>query len=421
MILEDFSKRKQDFRTKKLKYFIDIFNKKLKYANKTQQNKLSSKEVKKKIFEINKKRDSIFQHYLLIEKELIEYIAILNAKNHYKNISINHVIDEINNDIIERLSYLQKKILDKLEEHKNEFEIKLYKYQIKKDKENTENLLKNYRNDLATFHNSELLLKEIQESLPKYKILEKECQKLEQINLYLKAKYNTIKIEQKCLYIILDKEKKGTNNKNNLYRNQSYIIKTKYKLKSNGEMINSSKLKQSSNSFVRNNSMILNKKNDINQKRNKKFFISQKSSNNSKIFFKKIDKNYFNIQRCTSAKPNERNNFDKIINEDNEYDSNKNKYIIKRLKELNYYAQLKNKEIEKSYSKEIEHQNNLKNLIQLCVEDLNNENKKNNNDNKNKNIYEEKIFILSYLYDNCINNGKNKELKNDYCMFVPKK
>ena len=62
MILEDFSKRKQDFRTKKLKYFIDIFNKKLKYANKTQQNKLSSKEVKKKIFEINKKRDSIFQH-----------------------------------------------------------------------------------------------------------------------------------------------------------------------------------------------------------------------------------------------------------------------------------------------------------------------------------------------------------------------
>ena len=88
---------------------------------------------------------------------------------------------------------------------------------------------------------------------------------------------------------------------------------------------------------------------------------------------------------------------------------------------MNYYAQLKNKEIEKSYSKEIEHQNNLKNLIQLCVEDLNNENKKNNNDNKNKNIYEEKIFILSYLYDNCINNGKNKELKNDYCMFVPKK
>ena len=102
MILEDFSKRKQDFRTKKLKYFIDIFNKKLKYANKTQQNKLSSKEVKKKIFEINKKRDSIFQHYLLIEKELIEYIAILNAKNHPKNISINHEIDEINNDIIER-------------------------------------------------------------------------------------------------------------------------------------------------------------------------------------------------------------------------------------------------------------------------------------------------------------------------------
>ena len=53
--------------------------------------------------------------------------------------------------------------------------------------------MKSYRNDLATFHNSELLLKEIQEYLPKYKILEKECQKLLAHNLVMPAYEQCVK------------------------------------------------------------------------------------------------------------------------------------------------------------------------------------------------------------------------------------
>ena len=47
MILGDFLKKKPDFRTKKLKFFQNIFIKKLKYDKKTRLNKSESKIIKK--------------------------------------------------------------------------------------------------------------------------------------------------------------------------------------------------------------------------------------------------------------------------------------------------------------------------------------------------------------------------------------
>ena len=71
--------------------------------------------------------------------------------------------------------------------------------------------------------------------------------------------------------------------------------------------------------------------------------------------------------------------------------------------------------------KEKKHKNNLKNLIELCVEDLNNIYKKEKNE-KIKNKIEEKIFIFAYIFDNCLKNGEVKELKRQYSMFIiPKK
>ena len=63
----------------------------------------------------------------------------------------------------------------------------------------------------------------------------------------------------------------------------------------------------------------------------------------------------------------------------------------------------------------------LKCLIELCVEDLNDK-YKNEKNTKIKKKLEEKIFILAYIFDNCLKNGEAKELKRQYSMFIiPKK
>ena len=107
------------------------------------------------------------------------------------------------------------------------------------------------------------------------------------------------------------------------------------------------------------------------------------------------------------------------------------------MKELNYNILKKYNEKYKLYSKEIETQNKIKNFIHLCVEDLNSiykseksgiikiqkeiksENNKKGNISQLKEI-ERKLFIFSYIYDNCLNNGEIKELKSQYSMFLPK-
>ena len=117
---------------------------------------------------------------------------------------------------------------------------------------------------------------------------------------------------------------------------------------------------------------------------------------------------------------NNRYNIDNVIEDNYENQSIKNQYIIKKLNELNYLVANKYKELSDFCAKEIKLQNSIRNLIQLCVEDLNNK-YKSEKKIKNKKSLEEKIFMLSYLYDNCLNNGELKELKNQYSIFVPKK
>jgi hypothetical protein len=253
------------------------------------------------------------------------------------------------------------------------------------------------------FKNTENIIEEIKKSLPEFKKLEKECNKLEQINFNLKVKYDAVKVEQECLYELLNnvKNKKG-NKKFTLHKNNSCIFSNKMKSLNNLEKINSFKIQNAEN------------------KKQEKLFISQNQSNYSKIFLNSNDNN-LTKNRCISAKINNRYNISKMINENDDKFSKLNKYSIKLLKELNYYAKIKCKELEELCAKEKKHKNNLKNLIELCVEDLNNIYKKEKNE-KIKNKIEEKIFIFAYIFDNCLKNGEVKELKRQYSMFIiPKK
>ena len=150
---------------------------------------------------------------------------------------------EVNDDILEKLEYFKKKRIKAEQEDKNELEVDLYKYQAKKEKERTKDLYNRYRKDLDIFKNTENIVEEIKKSLPEFKKLEKECIKLEQINFNLKVKYDALKIEQKCLYELLNKVKiKKDNKKFTLHRNNSCIFKYKTKILNNKEKINSSKI-----------------------------------------------------------------------------------------------------------------------------------------------------------------------------------
>jgi hypothetical protein len=405
---EDNFNQKQDFRTKQLEFFQNIFIKKLKYDNNIRHNKSESKEIKKYISEINKQKEKIYEHYFKVEKELLEYIALLQTKI-YPLKRNESDLKEMNENILNMLEYFKKKKLKVLQNDKNELEMVLYKYQSKKDKERTNNLHLKYKQDLNLFQSTEKLVKEITNLLPTFRKLEKECNKLEQINTNLRVKYDSIKVEQNCLYQILNKikyqkednkhENKKENKKYILLKNKSCIFKRRIKA------INKNKNNISNNSSL----------NSLNNKKNDKFFISQNYSNYNKIYLKK---NNLPKNRCSSAKIINRNNLNIIAENDEKIEFNNQ--ITESLKKLNYYANIKYKELQNLCAKEIKSQNNFRVLLELCVEDLNSENKAEKNEKFKENL-ENKIFILSYLYDNIFKNGEIKALKREYSMFLPKK
>ena len=405
---EDNFNQKQDFRTKQLEFFQNIFIKKLKYDNNIRHNKSESKEIKKYISEINKQKEKIYEHYFKVEKELLEYIALLQTKI-YPLKRNESDLKEMNENILNMLEYFKKKKLKVLQNDKNELEMVLYKYQSKKDKERTNNLHLKYKQDLNLFQSTEKLVKEITNLLPTFRKLEKECNKLEQINTNLRVKYDSIKVEQNCLYQILNKikyqkednkhENKKENKKYILLKNKSCIFKRRIKA------INKNKNNISNNSSL----------NSLNNKKNDKFFISQNYSNYNKIYLKK---NNWPKNRCSSAKIINRNNLNIIAENDEKIEFNNQ--ITESLKKLNYYANIKYKELQNLCAKEIKSQNNIRVLLELCVEDLNSENKAEKNEKFKENL-ENKIFILSYLYDNIFKNGEIKALKREYSMFLPKK
>ena len=198
-IIEDSFNQKQDFRMKLLENYQKIYNKKLKYDNDIRHNKSESKELKKYISEITTKKEKIYEHYFKVEKELLEYIALLQTRIYTLKKNESNLKD-LNDNIIDLLEYIQKKRLKVLQDDKNEFEMLLYKYQSKNDKEKSNNLRMKYKQDINLFQSTENLVKEITNLLPEFRKLEKECNKLEEINIFLRAKYDSMKIEQKCLY-----------------------------------------------------------------------------------------------------------------------------------------------------------------------------------------------------------------------------
>ena len=459
MLLESFSKRKQDYKMKKLKFFENVYEKKLKYDSKIKLNKSESKKIIKNIEEIDFKNEQIFKHYSKVEKELIEYIAELNVKNYRNEGTLTPELKLINEYNLKMLDILKKKRIKILEEKRSELEQIVDNYQIKEEKRRDNIIYDRIQRDYLVFRKLNEAKTEIEKLVPKFKYLEKEIEKVTNTNNELKRKYDYLKVENKCLLSLLER----LHNKNSKFLNNNSIILNKNSNKSktlknkmndsnyinnDNYNINDSKLFSYSSRLKDNNSLktikfslsnstiIPSDSNRIYVKRannnikdkliNNNIFISQKKSIYSNIINKKRDKN-----RCVSAKIITKNNNKSI-------DVDKNKFIIKLLKMLIYNIEQKYYEKHILYTKEMELKNKVRNLLNLCVEDLNilykeekyeilkAEKEKMKNKKSEINIFEninkieQKLFIFSYIYDNCLKNGEIKELKRQYSMFQQK-
>ena len=461
MLLESFSKRKQDYKMKKLKFFEKVFEKKLKYDSKIKLNKSESKKIIKNIEEIDFKNEQVFKHYSKAEKELIEYIAELNVKNYRNEGKITPELKRINEYNLKMLDILKKKRIRILEEKRNELEQIVDNYQIKEEKRRDNIIYDRIQRDYLVFRKLNEAKTEIEKLVPKFKYLEKEIEKVTNSNNELKRKYDYLKVENKCLYtllqrlnnknskylknngIILDNNSNKSKTLKNKMNNFNYIDNDNFNIDDSKICSYSSRLKDNNSlktiKFSLSNSTIIpSDSNRIYVKRtnnnikdkliNNNIFISQKKSIYSNIINKKRDKN-----RCVSAKTISKNNNKSI-------DVDKNKFIIKLLKMLIYNIEQKYYEKHILYTKEMELKNKVRNLLYLCVEDLNilykkekekyemlkTEKDKMKNKKSEINIFEninkieQKLFIFSYIYDNCLKNGEIKELKRQYSMFQQK-
>ena len=450
MLLEDFSKRKAEYKMKKLKYYSNIFKNKIKYDAKIKINKSESQKLIKNIEEIDKENEKIFQHYSKVEKELIEYIAKLNIKNDENEANLNSELKEMNENNLKMIDILKRKRVKILDEKRKELEQIVENYEKKETQKRDKKIYDRIDRDNLVFQKLGEAKQEMEKLVPKFQILEKDIDRISMINDELRRKYDNIKVENKCLRALIEKLHKKNinfNNNNNIINNpkifnQSMTFKNKnninyhneennndkhpytFRLKNNYINLFNSKKLIISNSFII--PSIYSSKNIIKNNSEKhlknNIFISQKKSMHNQIFKK---------NRCFSAK-----NIN-ISQDNNENNDSLNKYIIKLLKELIYNIKKKYNEKFILYTKEKEIQNKIRNLINLCVEDLNisykeekNEIKKFNKEKKEKieetkikkkddlknnlNNIEKKLFIFSYIYDNCLKNGEIKELKKQY-------
>ena len=465
MHFEDYLRKKQVDKIKQLKFFSNIFLKKLKYDSKIKLNKSESKKIIKNLDELDHKNEIIFKHYSKVEKELIEYIAQLNVNNYQNEGKLTPEIKQINEYNLKILDILKKKRIKILEQKRKELEQIIDNYQINEEIIRDNIIYDKVERDYLVFKKLNEAKREIEKLVPKFKYFEKEINSITKINNELKRKYNCLQIENKCLLSLLNKLNnkhiKILNNNsivmdNNININKSLILNSKkiknkskfpYNINENKKLLYTSRLKKNNSvksiKYSSNSANIASNSNRLCLKKNNSklrdkiiknnIFISQNKSIYSQIIDIKKNKN-----RCVSAKIIDKNN-----NED--LGVSKNKYIIKLLKILISTIEQKYNEKHILYTKELEIQNKIRNLINLCVEDLNllykeykgdkfeiiktQNDKKNKAKNKEKEIVqyennikkiEKQIFIFSYIYDSCLNNGEIKELKRQYSMFQQK-
>ena len=425
---EEIFRQKQFLKkNKKAARELALFNQKLDIKK---QKENINKKIKQSLIKKNKiniQNDLIFQHSINTENELIEYIASIKSRMYKNDLnSVNKNIKNIYLDIIKNINKFQEFKKEQFNITQKEIEAKTLEIFRIKEKQEKEILLNKIKENENVFQKMENEKNEIALIKDDFKhannVYDFHVNKFEELRLSKEVLIMENKGLEKLIKDLKNKQK-NLINKFNIKFNTNLNEKQIEKL---NEIDFSDLIEENNNNNKEENvyvtEEILNEKDfDENNSliENLKFNLN---NNNKEKNFNNKSKNLSNISIKTNANTNKTYlNLIEKIERNSDY---LNKIILSLTEE--------NKKIKNEFSSILfkhsminRNKNNLKILIEKCIEDINYEYKNLKekfkfNINKGlipKNIpklkkVENELYLLSYIHDNCLG-GKKILIRNN--------
>ena len=428
---EEIFRQKQFLKkNKKAARELALFNQKLEIKK---QKENINKKIKQSLIKKNKiniQNDLIFQHSMNTENELIEYIASIKSRMYKNDLnSVNKNIKNIYLDIIKNINKFQEFKKEQFNITQKEIEAKTLEIFRIKEKQEKEILLNKIKENENVFQKMENEKNEIALIKDDFKhannVYDFHVNKYEELRLSKEVLIMENKGLEKLIKELKNKQKNLINKFNikfNTNLNEKQIEKLNEIDFSDLNEENNNNNNKEENVYV--TEEILNEKSFENNENNSlienlKFNLN---NNNKEKNFNNKSKNLSNISIKTNANTNKTYlNLIEKIERNSDY---LNKIILSLTEE--------NKKIKNEFSSILfkhsminRNKNNLKILIEKCIEDINYEYKNLKekfkfNINKNlipKNIpklkkVENELYLLSYIHDNCLG-GKKILIRNN--------
>ena len=427
---EEIFRQKQFLKkNKKAARELALFNQKLDIKK---QKENINKKIKQSLIKKNKiniQNDLIFQHSINTENELIEYIASIKSRMYKNDLnSVNKNIKNIYLDIIKNINKFQEFKKEQFNITQKEIEAKTLEIFRVKEKQEKEILLNKIKENENVFQKMENEKNEIA-------LIKDDFKHANNVYDFHVNKYEELRLSKEVLIM----ENKGLEKLIKELKNKQKNLINKFNIKFNTNLnekqieklneIDFSDLIEENNNNKEENvyvtEEILNEKDFDENNENNSLIENLKfnlNNNNKEKNFNNKSKNLSNISIKTNANTNKTYlNLIEKIERNSDY---LNKIILSLTEE--------NKKIKNEFSSILfkhsminRNKNNLKILIEKCIEDINYEYKNLKekfkfNINKGlipKNIpklkkVENELYLLSYIHDNCLG-GKKILIRNN--------
>ena len=428
---EEIFRQKQFLKkNKKAARELALFNQKLDIKK---QKENINKKIKQSLIKKNKiniQNDLIFQHSINTENELIEYIASIKSRMYKNDLnSVNKNIKNIYLDIIKNINKFQEFKKEQFNITQKEIEAKTLEIFRVKEKQEKEILLNKIKENENVFQKMENEKNEIA-------LIKDDFKHANNVYDFHVNKYEELRLSKEVLIM----ENKGLEKLIKELKNKQKNLINKFNIKFNTNLnekqieklneIDFSDLIEENNNNNKEENVyvteeILNEKDFDENNENNSLIENLKfnlNNNNKEKNFNNKSKNLSNISIKTNANTNKTYlNLIEKIERNSDY---LNKIILSLTEE--------NKKIKNEFSSILfkhsminRNKNNLKILIEKCIEDINYEYKNLKekfkfNINKGlipKNIpklkkVENELYLLSYIHDNCLG-GKKILIRNN--------
>ena len=445
---EEIFRQKQFLKkNKKAARELALFNQKLEIKK---QKENINKKIKQSLIKKNKfiaQNDLIFQHSINTQNELIEYIASINSRMYKDDLnSVDKNIKNIYLDIIKNMNKFQEFKKEQFNITQKEIEAKTLEVFRIKEKQEKEILLNKIKENENVFNKMEKEKNELA-------LIKDDFKHANNVYDFHVNKYEELRLSKE----VLEMENKGLEKLIKDLKNKQKNLLNKYNIKFNKNLNEKQieKLNKSEISFSD-----LNEENDNNNNKEESVYITEEvlnnnekefeinnENNNSKINLENnllIENLKYNLNN-NNNKEKKLNNKSKNLSSNNisiKTNANSNKTYLNLIEKIerdsDYLNKIilslteENKKIKNEFSTILfkhsminRNKNNLKILIEKCIEDINYEYKNIKekfkfNINKGlipKNIpklkkVENELYLLSYIHDNCLG-GKKILIRNN--------